>query len=500
MQPDCSPRSVVRRVERSVRAAFMLSLHSLVLVCCILSRVIGSTGTPTFRQQRQPQPPRALQEDPGDYLADGSWAADDNGIASPPPPAGDDGEAEEWDEEGEGEDGPLLDLLADKAGGGPKRKQALRPVPGNGVYLGAILEGEGQMQPFNQRTGIHHAAFMKFIKFPQVLTDTEGEMKALASFMRECRENDAMAMLTLETPDGLNSYTAKEVRKFAQLINRWADVPVFLRWNHEMNGSWNVWGQQPDLYKAKFEEFAKMMRKHSKQVAMVWTPNQEWGFPWKDGQHYNASIDPYDPYLQFLPDKSLVDWIGISYFHFGHEVRGKNLIPGNNIVPLPHSFFPPIEDFYRFAQRLNDDSKNPQLPILIAETSAVWNVDGPVNRNYMEEQANGGGGRVLQQQDGGGGWHCPHQGATEWDIKTAWLHEVYDLDSDGKNLKKDFPLIRAIFWFNVAKYEPVAKVNADWRLDMQPAVTDVYRKLASDDYFLKHAVAAFETQQTMQSP
>ena len=22
------------------------------------------------------------------------------------------------------------------------------------------------MQPFNQRTGIHHAAFMKFIKFP----------------------------------------------------------------------------------------------------------------------------------------------------------------------------------------------------------------------------------------------------------------------------------------------------------------------------------------------
>ena len=54
--------------------------------------------------------------------------------------------------------------------------------------------------------------------------------------MRECRENDAMAMLTLETPDGLNSYTAKEVRKFAQLINRWADVPVFLRWNHEMNG------------------------------------------------------------------------------------------------------------------------------------------------------------------------------------------------------------------------------------------------------------------------
>ena len=124
-----------------------------------------------------------------------------------------------------------------------------------------------------------------------------------------------------------------------------------------------------------------------------------------------SSIDPYDPYKQFLPDKSLVDWIGISYFHFGHEVRGRNLIPGNNIVPLPHSFFPPIEEFYRFAQRLNDDSKNPQLPILIAETSAVWNVDGPVNRNYMEE-ANGGGGRLLQQQDGAG-WHCPHQGATE---------------------------------------------------------------------------------------
>ena len=26
----------------------------------------------------------------------------------------------------------------------------------------------------------------------------------------------------------------------------------------------------------------------------------------------------------------------------------------------------------------------------------------------------------------------------QWDIKTAWLYEVYDLDGDGKNLEKDF--------------------------------------------------------------
>lgn len=53
------------------------------------------------------------------------------------------------------------------------------------------------------------------------------------------------------------------------------------RWNHEMNGPWYPWGQQPQLYVVKWREFVALLRGQAPSVSFAWCPNQKGlGYPW----------------------------------------------------------------------------------------------------------------------------------------------------------------------------------------------------------------------------
>jgi len=343
------------------------------------------------------------------------------------------------------------------------------PIPANGAYLGAILlQGQTTISQFNREMGINHAMFMEFVGFPGVLSS--GERTRIGSFIGSCTGAGAIPALTLELSGGLNSYTTNNIRDFADFLNGF-DVPIILRWCHEMNGSWYAWGQQPTLYVAKFREFADIIHQRAPGVAMAWTPNQGWGYSWSWGSYAVAVNSPDfrlldtngdgkltesdDPYGPYYPGDAFVDWVGLSFYHWGND-RGYNQLPWlgkwghangvSNAIPNFHNIF----------------AVGHNKPMFVTETSAFYD---PMNIKT---------GNVSEAA-----------------IKQNWIQQVYNLtDSTQPRLNVAFPQIKAILWFNVKKFESEVNGDVDWRLNNNANVLSFYRQTVSNSYFVRALYAA----------
>ena len=338
-------------------------------------------------------------------------------------------------------------------------ESAALPGAPAGVYAGAIIaEGSQTIADFNARTGIRHAAFCDFFKFPECVTDGRPERSRLLGFLASCRENGAMAMVTIELTGGFAAYSDDNVASLAAVLKT-ENIPVFLRWGHEMNGSWYSWGQQPTLYIQSFRNAAQIIRRYAENVAMTWTPNQGWGYPWVGGQYSAAAgsadfaaldtnndgkiDDTDDPYLPFYPGDDVVDWVGFSFYHWSNRLeRGYNEVPyagkwleANGIGSLVSNFHA------EFAVKRNK-------PMMISETSAFFDT-----------------------ADSRGG------GANEVALKTAWLKQVYNTES--------FPKLAAIFWFNIEKFETETSTVADWRISHDQQLVSTYREIVEKSLFIK---------------
>lgn len=341
-------------------------------------------------------------------------------------------------------------------------------IPETGLYIGAILlEGQTSIAKFNSDIGYNHAIFGEFLIFPDVLTATNDEHRKITDFINACKAAKAIPMLTLETQGGLNSYTAEQVAAFADMLYEF-NVSVLLRWNHEMNGSWYAWGQQPTLYISRYREFATVIHKRAPNVAMLWTPNQGWGYPWAGGAYSISAASPDysvldtngdgalteadDPYGPYYPGDTYVDWVGHSFYHWTSDaVRGKNQIPYDTKWGQANGIGNAIPNFHDiFAVGHNK-------PMIVAETAALYD---PIDTK------------------GGGD--------SEADIKKMWIRQVYNLgDTKNPTIPSSFPRLRAIVWFSELKYESEVSGNVDWRLNSNPDVVDYYRQIIGDHYFIK---------------
>ncbi len=338
-------------------------------------------------------------------------------------------------------------------------------IPDSGLYIGGILlTGQTSPTEFNNSTGVKHSLFMEFVNFPDVIDANNSEYTKIKNFVNECKAVNATPVITLMTNNGLSSYTKDQIIEFANILSGF-DVPIFLRWNHEMNGSWYIWSQQPTLYIAKFREFADEIHTRAANVAMVWTPNQGAGYPWSDGVYSTSpSRDDLllldtnkdgvfdwldDPYSPYYPGDTYVDWVGHSYYHWSNDAtRGINVIPDSaqwgeaNGIGVAATV-PSFHDVYAVGHN---------KPMMIAETSALYD--------------------PLYTKGGT---------AVETDIKKEWIRQVYNLD-DNKNI---LPKVKAILWFSQLKYEQEVSGNIDWRLNSDQQVIDYYSEVVSDPYFIK---------------
>ncbi len=358
------------------------------------------------------------------------------------------------------------------------------PVPANGCYVGATLDPQTEVYDFNRKIGKHHAVFLVFVKFPDVLNVSSSEYERLVRFMPPVMAAGAIPMVTLECFNGLDGYDTNQVNEFADMLNNY-NWPIFLRWNHEMNGSWYPWGHQPTLYIQKFREFADIIHARAPGVAMTWTPNQCWGYPWSwgayampqeardpahprhadftlmDTDHDNWITGADDPYTPYYPGDAYVDWVGHSFYHWGNgpEGRGYNQVPDTSYWARANGIGDPT------TANFHDLIAAPHnKPMMIAETSAFYDPTDFLNRRLVP----------------------PVTGPAEEDIKVRWVREVYNLIGDevGPDIRQAMPMLKSINWFNQLKFEAEVHTNVSWRLQDNLIVRSLYQTITADPFFL----------------
>jgi len=350
--------------------------------------------------------------------------------------------------------------------------------PARGAYLGAALdfsklEGAGTpqnkmaeiMRGYEKEVGRKHALYVQFFPFPH----DDGTFPGWDShpwgwappsdFANATAQIGATPLLTLEPmkprvlvdgwQPGAPAY--ESVKKFAQGVGAWKK-PVFIRFAHEMNGSWYPWcewmdknrnmqrdpgeetGFWPPDYQKSYRNVALLFRKYAPNAALVWCPNS--------GLLGGARRDPFRP---FYPGDDVVDWVGLDIYERGWTMPmpGARLWGGMleknmswDVADDPKTEWNESVDFYKTF------SEGKNKPMMIGETSATlsYRTDLPEDQRAMLSHL----------------WRAGHWNDAEY----GWLQTVYGTTSFNtyplfKPIDRHFPMMKAIVWFHIAKKETI---------------------------------------------
>ncbi len=416
------------------------------------------------------------------------------------------------------------DPLAGDRPTGPVKPAPLEPD--KGVYLGAALDssqlkGEAyaalvaQMTDFGHLAGRKQALYVHFLQFPNDAgtfgtwdRDANGWISA-ATFSSACDRVGATPLLTLEPmrPRTLLDWRAgspafEAAKAFAQGAGKW-NKPLFIRFGHEMNGSWYPWGEwidknenqvfDPDEatnfsganYIQAYRNVASMFRRYAPKAVLVWCPNS--GL---------VGGGRRDPFRRWYPGDDVVDWVGLDVYERGFFLPAANghLWGGQFAYNLTHDAAddpqtPENESvgFYNIYANIK------RKPILICETAATQSF-----RTDLSLQE-----RQKMTRD----WKIGYWNANEY----GWMQNVYGTStSPGQKflhpIDAEFPMIKGVVWFQIAKREdvsgrvpgqPTTKFKDAWLdyrvgggvspddrgLSGQQEI-DVFRSLTGNSYFL----------------
>jgi hypothetical protein len=353
---------------------------------------------------------------------------------------------------------------------------AERLEPGYGCFLGFSIDTSvDTVAALNQRLGFNAALLTQFAEFP--LRDSDRAV--LDNMVDQVLPAGAMLMITLEPVGGLATVTAQACDDFTALCaayERRGVTGILVRFAHEMNGPWYVWGQKPALYIEKFRLLDSAIHAGTQHTAMLWAPNDGGGYPYGghpapgdfaflDTNHDGILDMADDMYTPFYPGDDAADWVGLTLYHWG------NAYPwGENELPEPRSFADkimgnyngangdnrPVPDFYAM---FCGDSLH-RKPMAIAETAAFFNTQ--------------------------------RAGAAEFDIKQRWWRQVFDIsgdDAQALDIAAHFPQLKLINWLEWRKAEKEVNNDVvDWRVTQEPQRTpfvyDIQKLRGGRRYFL----------------
>lgn len=307
-------------------------------------------------------------------------------------------------------------------------------IPAGDVLFGAQVDWVTESpQSYSDAFGRSPYVYGKFVDFPLTVERRE----SVDASARQVAQENAILFITLQPYDGLQAVTAETMAELTEDLTRWNDMgaPVMVRFAHEMNGSWYPWAQKPGEYVRAFREVAGAVRAAPASVT-VWSPNDGGGYPFSGGSYeaqpgtpefaeldtnsdgvLNEADDMYSPYY---PGDDVVDWVGLSLYHFG------DVYPwGPNVVPESNKFEDKLTGNYsneHFDQRDVPDFYEQYVegtgkPMAISETAAVFNPAGEPKDN-------------------------------EFEVKQAWWSQVFS-----ENVRTKYPGIRLINWFEQNKME-----------------------------------------------
>jgi hypothetical protein len=318
-------------------------------------------------------------------------------------------------------------------------------VPTDGVYFGVNLDWDNDSPAdYAQRLGQAPAVYVLFAEFP-LSESALGYVHYIAELVKA--QNGAL-MLTLEPNAGLDAVTSDSANAFAAQLGGVNDkgVAIYLRFAHEMNGSWYVWSQDPVEYIRAFREVAEAVHNAAPQTAMVWAPNYGGGYPFTggsymalDGSEAFALLDTDgdgaltrldDPYAPYYPGDDAVDWVGMSLYHWGASYPW-----GENELPEPGKFAAQLTGAYNGSG--GDDTAVP---------------------DFYAEYASGRG-KPLAITETAALYATAALGDDELDLKRSWWEQVLAPD-----LAAGFPQLKMINWFEWRKFETEIDGEVDWRV------------------------------------
>ncbi|KAJ3369160.1 hypothetical protein GGF31_005441 [Allomyces arbusculus] len=328
-----------------------------------------------------------------------------------------------------------------------------------GILFGAHLWGDhidwtpGSSAKWNELAGFSGAGFGSFSYVDSATGVVQPE--EVLKRAQDVKKSGGFLLFTVEPAmsQGLDMMTDLVIGKIADLAKAINDmgVPVMLRFAHEMNGSWNPWGQRPKLYRETWIRLTKAIRAKAPFTSMVWSPNGPIGYPWA-GDTYSAKKRPDDwkemdtngdgnvdknddPYSPFFPGVEWVDWIGGSIFRFDSYPFGKNELPQPNDA-LDMLMGGPMSSWSiaQFAQKV-------KLPLGAFETGIIY---------YPEPTSGNKGSDVNKQQ------------------KQMWLAQLMN------PALREKTGLALIMWFEIAKVEN--NQYRDFSLFKDPLVAGAIRE------------------------
>jgi hypothetical protein len=328
-------------------------------------------------------------------------------------------------------------------------------VPADGALFGINPDWANQtLEQFTESIGQRPSVAVSFADVPMTETDTQNVLAAGEQVAR----NGGVLLLTLEPKGGLDTVTPEVSADVANVLAQieGSGTAVIVRFAHEMNGSWYPWGQQPAEYVAAFRTFSEALTDYGSSAAMMWAPNYGGGYPFvgsafeaEPGTDAFVTLDTNadgvlttadDPYAPYYPGDDVVDWVGMSLYHWGSTYPwGENEMPeegkfaqqltgqynglGGNDIDVP--------DFYTVY------GVDKLKPVAIPETAAL----------------------VVPRGDAEG----------ELAIKRAWWQQVLAEDTAAT-----FPQLRMINWFEWHKFEPEIGEDVDWSITSDAATRDAF--------------------------
>lgn len=400
--------------------------------------------------------------------------------------------------------------------------------PERGAYLGAALDfsqANGKrddfvrlMRDWQTQSGKGAAIFTQFIAFPDASGKFSDWNGAVAAFCDASTKQNATPLLTLEpfgTPTqfaddwkpGAPAFEATQV--FAKAAGAWRG-PLFVRFAHEMNGSWYPWaewvdknrnlkrdageetGMTPAKYVRAYRNVAQVFRKFAPNAALVWCPN--------GGLLGGPRRDVFTP---FYPGDEFVDWVGLDVYERGWTMPKPDshlwggMLRLNLTTDMQDDPKTPGDESVNFYATFADGHAK---PMMLCETSATTSYRFDLPETQRAKLSNA--------------WRAGRWNAAEY----GWLESVYGTTDYALNtgrellspINRDFPRLKAITWFHVAKRETMPAEKSpgnvvwfengwcDYRIGASAEENrtspyaarewKLYRDLTRNDYFLSHVV------------
>lgn len=313
---------------------------------------------------------------------------------------------------------------------------------------------------YAERLGTTPSLYAQHVDYPLGGEDTT----YLRDFLQQSATQGAVAVLTLEPQVPLGELTATDAADLAEELTRAHekyDVFVMVRFAPEMNGSWVSWGQQPVAYVDAFSVVAEAVHDATEHAAMVWSPVYGSGYPF--GRAYGAvdlrsdretavldtdgdgdvdvADDAYGPYY---PGDDVVDWVGLTLYHFGDEYDAPTFDTDDGVGPDAQ------EEPVAF-----DLNSLPRADEVRSRFEETWGYgDERARTPFYERFAEQTGKPFLMET--AALWTPDSEGDSEHDIKTTWWRQVFAaLD--------DYPLVRAISWLETGRPEAEAEgLDVEW--------------------------------------